>query len=80
MRRNVLTTGLVACALTASWPGSVLGSVPARTTLRSVERSGPAQMSSDWLWDGMRGPMTMPNGPAWIDLRPCGPVGAGDIH
>jgi hypothetical protein len=84
MRRNVLTAGLVACALTANWPGSLFGAVPTGTTLRAVERRASGQKdASAWLWDGMRGPMTLPIGPTWIDFRPagsCEAAGAGDVH
>jgi hypothetical protein len=80
MRRNVLTAGLVACALTASWPGSLFGAAPGATLRPSSEQTmGP----SAWLWDGMRGPMTLPPGPIWIDLRPdrpCVVVDAGNVH
>ena len=86
MRRNVLTAGLMACALTANWPGSLFGAVPVPTgtTLRAAEqRDSERKDASDWLWDGMRGPMTLPVGPTWIDFRPagsCEAVGAGDVH
>jgi hypothetical protein len=86
MRRNVLTAGLVACAVMANWPGSLFGavSVPTGTTLRAVERHDSEQKdASAWLRDGMRGPMTLPIGPTWITFRPagsCEAVGAGDVH
>jgi hypothetical protein len=86
MRRNVLTAGLVASALTANWPGSLFGAVPVPTgtTLRAVEQRDSEQKdASAWLWDGMRGPMTLPIGPTWIEFRPdrpCVVVDAGNVH
>ena len=75
MRRNVLV-GLAACALPVSWPASLFGAVP---TAQSVERADPDQTKDAWLWDGMRGPMTMPQAVNWIDPWPCGVVGAGAL-
>ena len=85
MRRNVLTAGLVVCALTVSWPGSLFGAATAPgVTFRPAEQHDSEQKgASAWLWDGMRGPMTLPPGPIWIDLRPdrpCVAVDAGNVH
>lgn len=85
MRRNVLTAGFVACAMTAGWPGSLFGSAPtAGAPLQSAERHDSEQKgTSTWLWDGMRGPMTLPLRPTRIDSGPNGPcetVDAGNVY
>ena len=85
MPRNVLTASLVACALTASWPGSLVGTATVwGATLRRVEWHDPEQTrgESDWLWDGMRGLMTLPPGPTWIDTGRIGSgrACAGDVY
>jgi hypothetical protein len=85
MRRNVLTAGVVACALTASWSGSLFGAatVPGATFHPSERHDSEQKGDSAWLWDGMRGPMTLPPGPTWIALRPGRPgvvVDAGNVH
>ena len=85
MRRNVLAAGLVACALTASWPGSLFGATVPGATFRPAERHDWEQTMgpSAWFWDGMRGPMTLPLGPTWFGLRPdrpCVVVDAGNVH
>lgn len=83
MRRNVLTVGLLACSLTAIWPGSLFGAAPSAAERHDSEQKSEQKRDGAWLWDGMRGPMTLPLGPTWIDLRPDRPgvlTDAGNVH
>jgi hypothetical protein len=83
MRQNVLTAGLVACAVAAIWPGPVFGSVSVRATLQPAERTNPAPMVvRPWIWESIPYYLTVPLAPSWIDSRPCGPrgIGTGDLH
>lgn len=82
MRRNVLTAGLVACAVVAICPGTLFGSAP-QAGLRPAERPDLAPtVVRPWIWEATPDYLTVPLAPSRSNPRPVGSrgAGAGDLH
>jgi hypothetical protein len=82
MRRNVLTAGLVACAVVAICPDTLFGSAP-QAALRPAERPDLAPtVVRPWIWEATPYHLTVPLASSWGNPRPSGScgMGTGDLH
>jgi hypothetical protein len=65
MRRNVLTAGLVACAVVAICPGTLFGSAPSQAALRTAERPDLAPtVVRPWIREWTPDYLTVPLAPS----------------